>query len=149
MSPAVLTWYEEMKAKQQEEADQLRSVLKPAVFETLKAHHINTVVINFDGEGDSGQITEIRAYAEAFSQDTPRILPEDLDGFKIPNVQCLDKPLREQVENLAYGFLNTEHGGWENNDGAYGEIWFLIPENKMFLDHNERVMKIENSESEW
>ena len=37
------------------------------------------------------------------------------------------------------------HGGWENNDGAYGEYTFDVAERTITLDYNERHMESDYS----
>jgi hypothetical protein len=46
--------------------------------------------------------------------------------------------LREAVEELCYGYLEQEYGGWENNDGAFGEFTFHVAEQRIALDFNGR-----------
>ena len=38
--------------------------------------------------------------------------------------------------------LEQTHGGWENNDGAYGEFTFDVAERTIKLDFNERISDI-------
>jgi hypothetical protein len=39
------------------------------------------------------------------------------DGNKVRVAEYL---LSEAIETLCYSYLEQEHGGWENNDGAFG-----------------------------
>lgn len=48
------------------------------------------------------------------------------------------------VESLAYDVLEQTHAGWENNDGAYGDIVFDVAERTIALDYNERYTASEN-----
>jgi hypothetical protein len=48
------------------------------------------------------------------------------------------------IESLAYGALEQTHSGWENNDGAYGDIVFDVAERTITLDYNERYTASEN-----
>ena len=47
--------------------------------------------------------------------------------------------VRDAVETLAYDFLEQTHGGWENNEGAYGEFTFDVGDRTIRLDYNERI----------
>ena len=47
------------------------------------------------------------------------------------------------VEQLAYDFLSDTHGGWENNDGAYGEFCFDAGARCIHLEFNERFTSSE------
>ena len=44
---------------------------------------------------------------------------------------------------VAYDFLSETHGGWENNDGAYGEFSFDVAARTITLDYNERYTATE------
>jgi hypothetical protein len=48
------------------------------------------------------------------------------------------KDLRQAIETLCYGYLEHEHGGWENNDGAYGEFTFDVAGRRIDLEFNAR-----------
>ena len=46
-------------------------------------------------------------------------------------------------ERCAYDFLSDTHGGWENNDGAYGEFCFDASARTVHLEFNERFTSSE------
>jgi hypothetical protein len=48
------------------------------------------------------------------------------------------------IESLAYDVLEKTHCGWENNDGAYGDVIFDVEEGTITLDYNERYTASEN-----
>ena len=50
-------------------------------------------------------------------------------------------PLDEEpgVEQTAYDFLRETHRGWENNEGAYGDLHFDVNDRTITLDYNERI----------
>lgn len=47
--------------------------------------------------------------------------------------------MKEAIERLAYDFLEETHGGWENNEGAYGDFLFDVTERTITLNYNERI----------
>jgi hypothetical protein len=47
-------------------------------------------------------------------------------------------PLREAIEELCYSYLEQDYGGWENNDGAFGEFIFDVATRKIGLEFNSR-----------
>ena len=115
------------------------SLNKTVVFEALAAASITTVTVTFDGEGDSGQIEDITAYAGDGPQPLPDIQVEiqhvswgtgKLDGSQ--------SPLRYAIETLCYDFLSQEHAGWENNDGAFGEFAFDVAARRIDLEFSAR-----------
>ena len=63
--------------------------------------------------------------------------------------ETLQLTVHDAIEKLAYDLLEETHGGWENNEGAYGEFVFDVAERTIRLEYNERVMETEYSEHEW
>ena len=141
-----------MQRYSQWEADAAEFVAenKARLFVCLASAGITLVTVTFDGYGDSGQIEDIAA----FIGDQPT----DLSGGSVdvktlhhgadqPVANCL--PAREAIENLSYDLLSQTHGGWENNDGAYGEFTFDVTAGTITLDYNERFTSSENYAHEW
>jgi hypothetical protein len=48
------------------------------------------------------------------------------------------------VESLAYDVLERTHCGWQNSEGAYGDILFNVADGVITLNHNERYIATEN-----
>jgi hypothetical protein len=112
---------------------------KAVVFDALAAAGITSVVAEFDGGGDSGQIDDILAYAGDNRVDFPST------NIKLHSADWGQQELcakeashYDAVEDLCYGFLEQTHAGWENNDGAYGQFTFDVAGRKIELDFNGR-----------
>ena len=60
-----------------------------------------------------------------------------------PAVEMRQLSLTDVVEQLAYDLLADTHGGWENNDGAYGEFCFDASARCIHLEFNERFTSSE------
>ena len=58
-------------------------------------------------------------------------------------VTAISMGVEAAIEQLAYDFLSETHGGWENNDGAYGEFSFDVAARTITLDYNERYTATE------
>lgn len=123
----------------------LRPANKAAVFAALAGVGIATVTVTFDGCGDSGQIEDIEAM-DAAGVNVP--LPEEtlaivaiVWGRSEPEARIMS--LREAIEHLVYDALSEAHGGWENNEGAYGEFVFDVPALEIRLGYNERITATE------
>ena len=123
---------------------------KASLLAALRDAGITTVVVTFDGYGDSGQIENI----EARNGDDPAEIPATpveiarLD-FHATEPERLTEPLGEAIETLAYAFLEQTHGGWENNEGAFGEFVFDVAGETITLDYNERIETSENYTHEY
>jgi hypothetical protein len=88
-----------------------------------------------DGEARDGMTNGRRMYLEEFkrthtSADPAILTPVQLDTF---------------VDTL-WGLLP---GGWEINEGSYGEITVDTRTTKVRLDHNERIVEVNTSHEEW
>jgi hypothetical protein len=59
------------------------------------------------------------------------------------------EPLKGIIETLAYDLLESEHGGWENNEGAYGEFRFDVADRTITLGCHIRLSSSEYSETSW
>lgn len=123
---------------------------KAALFDALAAAGITCIVVTFDGYADSGQIEAV----EACIGDAAAVLPPvDIEvatpAWDGSELHRRTLPLGEAIEQLAYAFLEETHGGWENNEGAFGEFTFDVQERAIRLDYNERIETSEYSGHEW
>ena len=112
---------------------------KPDVFDALAAAGLTLVEVPFDGEGDSGQIEGIYAYtgdARAELPESPLTLHQAAQNKGDPRTTTVS--LRDAIKILGYDYLAQTHGGWENNDGAYGTFEFDVGARSIRLDFNER-----------
>lgn len=85
---------------------------KAALFDALAAAGITSVVVTFDGAGDSGQIESIEARRGDAAAAQPicdiEIATPAWDGSALHRRTL---PLGEAIEQLAYAFLEETHGG--------------------------------------
>jgi hypothetical protein len=126
-------------------AEETRSANKAVLFNALAAAGIETVTVLFDGYGDSGQIERI----DVEPGEGTILLPSDRIEiarriWESPEIERQALTVQEAVETLVYDFLRQTHGGWEINDGAYGEFTFDVADRTIRLDYNERYTSSEN-----
>ena len=96
---------------------------KRAVFDALAAANITSVMVEFDGEGDQGQINDITAFRGEESMVLPATtvtLQQVSWGNTEPVATTV--ALQSAIETLCYDYLEELYGGWEKNDGAFGEF---------------------------
>ena len=116
---------------------------KAAVFDALATVGIATVNVTFDGEGDSGQIQDITADdSEQIPDNRIELLQTEWGTGKLDSSQGT---LRDAIETLCYDYLEQEHGGWENNDGAFGEFTFSVADRTIALEFNGRFSDFHTS----
>ena len=128
-------------------SDSIRPANKTALFDALAAASITSVLVHFDGSGDSGQIEDVHAT----TGDQPAEIPDgNIEIAQLrwgdANIERTTLSVRDAIESLAYDFLEQTHGGWENNEGAYGEFTFDVAQRTITLDYNERVETCEYSQ---
>lgn len=114
------------------EQEERKNALRPSIFETLRESHptFTQVVIEYDGEGDSGCIGDIRIYEN--NAETPSYVLE------------YSSVLGQMLEEFAHLILPM---GWEINDGSYGEIEINVASEEIHVDHHARF--IDTHDSSW
>lgn len=133
--------------------NQLDAGLMPAdktvVFDTLSAAGLVIVIVSFDGYGDSGQIESIDGRDAHGEVAVPENEVTMASATWRVEVELKSMRCREAIEQLAYDLLNAIYGGWENNDGAYGEFTFDVAARSISLDYNGRYTSVESCSHEW
>jgi hypothetical protein len=133
----------ELRLKAEAKANELN---KAVVFDALAAVVLTRITVEFDGEGDSGQINEVTAYAGESPAKVPLTSLILHEATQNPDNSTSTKTsLPSAIEDLCYGYLSQCHGGWQNNDGAYGTFEFDVSKRSIHLDFNERFTDTTNS----
>lgn len=112
---------------------------KDAVFNALRTAKITEVHVEFDGEGDDGQIHDVWAYRGAERAElSPTTLAIREASWGCTKVSITQSNLQEAIEALCYDCLAEDHDGWENNAGTYGEFRLDVAARTIKLEINER-----------
>jgi len=127
---------------------------KKSIVAFMQENGIEKVVVEFDGSGDSGQMERSIIYPSS---------KEDLSDKKIPFISFfqrysvgewtvesneVERSFDEAIEDFSYSILEDNHGGWEINDGSYGEI-IINANGSGRIEFNQRVMETEFDETEF
>ena len=131
-------------ATRQVRVDDRIGQLKEALIPQLRAGGIATVEVTFDGAGDSGAVEDVLCLdAAGATIACPSVMLELLstqaragDGDDGKTSQALDAAL----EQLTYLALERHHPGWENNDGAYGQLVIDVAAGTVALDCSLRFI---------
>jgi hypothetical protein len=147
-APDFTSWFAK-EARRNQLDTELLPANKSAIFDVLAAAGLVTVVVIFDGYGDSGQIESIDgrdAHGEvAVPEDEVTIASATYEA----DIERKAMTCREAIEEIAYDLLNATYGGWENNDGAYGEFTFDVAARSISLDYNGRYTAVESYANQW
>ena len=150
--------YQDRYERHRQNASRATELNKAAVFDALAAAGIRDVTVAFDGYGDSGQIDGITAYIG----ETPKTLPApptatpSADPAPLPKMPITlhqatwdsdelgicETTLQDAIETLCYDYLEQEHGGWMDNDGAYGEFEFDVAARAIRLEFHGRFTEV-------
>lgn len=123
--------------------ESVRPANKTGVFDALDAAGIATVVISFDGYGDSGQIEKVEV--DGFTTVLPDVKVDFTTvGAAKAELEARAIPLHEVLENIVYDLLCHRHGGWQDNEGSYGDVTFDATVRTITLDFNERYVGSNN-----
>lgn len=128
------------------------------VFDYVQRRKIKEIEVYFDGSGDSGQVDDIRVKPDTQRDILKEIIPfsllddgstwcEETKSWKShPNKEGT---LEELLEQIMYDNLSkNDCGGWEINEGSYGNLTFDVPRRKVSLDFNQRVVEVSHMEDE-
>jgi hypothetical protein len=144
----------------QEDADEKKLKNKESLKEicaTLFNAGITSVEVHYDGYGDSGSIDELMLF-----KGDKQLKDEDVASLGLPtstvqeynyNAKSDDDKyitkectLVDKVQDCAYDFLP---GGWEINEGSFGDLKINTETAKATLEHNYRIQETEYSEEEF
>ncbi len=125
----------------------LHPVNKATVLAALAAAAITHVIVTFDGGGDSGQIEGVEAKAGDHLVEMPEgEIEMATPVWDKPEPEHARMAIGEAVEHLAWDCLGQTHPGWENNDGAFGDITFDVANASIVLDFNGRYVASDYSQ---
>ena len=112
---------------------------KTVLFDALTPAGITIIIVDFDGEGDSGQINGVSALAGDQPADLPatQITIQQLRWGQTEATPS-EFTLEAAIEALCYDYLEQKHDGWENNDGGYGEFCIDVDKRTIELQFNGR-----------
>ena len=144
----------------QEEADEKKRNNRESLKEvcvTLFNAGITSVEVHYDGYGDSGQIEDVLLFKgdkqlkedEVASLGLPTSTIQEYnynaknDENRYVTKECT---LVTKIEDCAYDFLP---GGWEINEGSFGDLKINTETAKATLEHNYRIQETEYSEEEF
>lgn len=149
-----------LAAYEDQESKRLNPIIarrRAFIFAHMKSLGIAEIEIEYNGEGNEGQISEIQAYRypDGYTPDgspqdvATRIvfeqeptLPVDAgDGDVRPN-------FRELLEDFGWNLLNRHHDGFEINDGGFGTIAINAVTEQVKIEKNDRFTDYTTNEVE-
>lgn len=123
---------------------------KLELIKVCKDKNIKQIEVCYDGCADSGQINESIAYFSENLKDYDccsninvscnyyRTEYSQINGRSVPDIVFNQGNLQDLVEEMAYSILEDRWGGWDNNEGSYGEIR-LNSDGSVVFTHTLRI----------
>jgi len=125
----------------------IRPANKTILFTALSTAGITRVDVCFDGYGDSGQIESIDAKAGRAGVPLPEAtVTLTIIGWRDTDPTERTLSVHDAIEHFVYDCLAQTHGGWENNEGAFGTFLFDVADQSITLDYNQRFEDVESFE---
>ncbi len=125
-------------------------IAKAQIYAKLARLGITTVLISYDGCGDSGCIESLEAYDPNGKtiQLPKREVTIDFeesqwDAATASFIRVGVKrklPIAKAVESWCYDLIEQHFAGWELNEGSQGTIELDVAKNVATLEHDENVM---------
>lgn len=113
---------------------QQKQELRDRLLNYLEALGIKVLKVHYSGSGDSGQTDDITT--------EPAKRCEILDE----RFEDTNKPLKEVIDEFAWEAIESNEGGFYNNDGGYGEIIFDVKERTITMAHNNYITETQYEE---
>ena len=124
----------------------------------LASHTVAEVTASYDGSGDSGNMDVSFRIALPPTQ-TPGPVSSNApvtdcwrswnQFFETLTVKKDPLITEEKIAEFNEAFYEMMPGGWEIDDGSYGEITVDMRDFKVRIEHNERITEVNSSHAEY
>jgi len=119
-------FYAQMLEAQRSAAEQ-RVVTRAALLTELRALGMTKIEVQYEGYGDSGNVEDV---------------------VVTPDTITLTEDLRRRVEDFGWDFAYALSPGFENNEGGYGELTWVLKTDKIDVSHSNRYIETNTTEHE-
>jgi hypothetical protein len=127
-----------------------------AICACARLHGIATITISYDGYGDEGGIDGMTLTGPAQADGQPGV------GRPMPDMPCptwtvpyrgdaiaIDTTFESALDDLGYELIAQNHAGWENGEGAFGEVIIDVEAGRATLEHSTRFVTYDSTAYEW
>ena len=119
-------FYAQMLESQRRAAEQ-RVETRAALLTELRALGVTSLEVQYEGYGDSGNIEDV---------------------VVTPDTISLSEELRRRVEDFGWDFAYALSPGFENNEGGYGELTWVLATDNIDVSHSNRYIETKTTEHE-
>ena len=129
---------------------------KALILTQLEKMKATEVAVSYCGSGDSGAVEAVNIYRDkkelkVRGQVTMLIKNSSWNETKSDWEETLEEksiPLDEALREFVTDWLEIEHPGWENNDGASGQCEIDVSKGTFLLGHTNYFTESDYSESD-
>lgn len=132
--------------------EQLRTEARSKLFEVLAAAGLRRATVSYCGSGDSGgpegvvfEQSDSTTLVPIPTLSLRRLSANYVDGQWRQHVTQTDYRLDDALTDLAMALVDELHRGWEDGDGASGEVIFDVQDEKVLIQHNAYFTDSENT----
>ncbi|MFZ5697247.1 MAG: DUF6878 family protein [Pseudomonadota bacterium] len=124
-------------------ATQAQEKNREILIEFLKTHGITVATVDYAGAGDSGDTCDLAVQPPELLVGLGEIKVKqhvvDVQylgyGQRACSMREKEVALDEAVRDFAMCWVDSLHGGWENDDGACGTVTINVTDNQIVLEH--------------
>ncbi len=114
---------------------------KAALLRLLRRAKVDEAIIEYDGEGDDGQIDSV-TLLDAMGTCLPDKPLSARAQQTFSDLHLFKDTLHGALEAFAWELLAIHHSGFENNEGAYGTIKIDVAEQTVEIVHSARIVDV-------
>jgi hypothetical protein len=134
--------------KEKEAVDTIKDTCK-----LLRTMGVTSVTCTYDGSGDSGDMQDIMLVSGALvGENSSKSLQNFVDRHVSTvetSKQLFTQKMADALENALWKIVSDNFPGWENEDGAFGEIDVTVEDGKIKVEHNQRYTEVNTYEKEF
>lgn len=116
---------------------------RTAIFQELRDNGVERAVVSYTGIGDSGGPEGVRfEMLDGGTLDENPAVPQHIessqwvDGAWQTTAALEDRPLDDALTDFAMDAVEKHFGGWEDGEGASGEVVFDATDDSVVVEHN-------------
>ncbi|WP_086740436.1 DUF6878 family protein [Erythrobacter colymbi] len=136
--------------------DDAPKLMLAAICACARLHGIATITISYDGCGDEGGIDGVTLSGPALAdgEPVPEIAMPDMpcSTWTVPyrgDAVAIESTFESALDDLGYELIAQNHAGWENGEGAFGEVIIDVEAGRATHDHNTRYVSYDSTAYEW
>jgi hypothetical protein len=128
----------------------------------LTALGVTRVVASYDGSGDSGDFQDLCFwFCDPVAQHDSEAMDSSTNGRRIYSAEFRQQHVDpsganpspiispKKFDEFTGALWALLPGGWEINEGSYGEIEIDTIKSKIKHEHNERIIETHTTHNEW